>query len=131
MTRCMSGRREKGHAAVAEHVMVPLQLCDGMAGLEAGLVIGAGPFVFGLLDVEHCRGKHLDIADMVGMGVRDGHGLDVGRRDASWSSCAANVFGRRQKTAFGSAGARPFGIAATASDIPVSQRNQPWACLIR
>src|SRR5436190_9241098 len=82
MTRRMSGRREKGHATVAEYIMVPLQLCDGMAGLEAGLVISAGPFVFGLLDVEHCRGKHLDVADMVGMGVRDGHGLDVRRRDA-------------------------------------------------
>src|SRR6266849_11046318 len=81
MTRCMSRGRDNGYAAVAKYVTVPFQFGDGMPGLEPGLVIGAGPFVFGFLYVEHCRRKHLDIPDMVGMGVRDRHGLDVGRRD--------------------------------------------------
>src|SRR5882724_12601443 len=81
MTRRMSRRRENGHAAVAEYVMVPFQFCDGMRRLEPRLAIGAGPFVFGFLYVEHRGGKHLDIPDMVRMGVRDRHGLDVGRRD--------------------------------------------------
>src|SRR5712672_4243302 len=82
MTRRMSRGRENGHAAVAEYVTVPFQFCDGMRRLEPRLAIGAWPFVFGFLYVEHRGGKHLDIPDMVGMGVRDRHGLDVGRRDA-------------------------------------------------
>src|SRR3982075_847611 len=81
MTRCMSRGRENGHAAVAKYVAVPFQFCDGMSGLEPRLVIGAGPFVFGFLYVEHRRRKQLDIPDMVGMGVRNSHGLDVSRRD--------------------------------------------------
>src|SRR5882724_8819138 len=81
MTRRMPRGRENGHAAVAKYVTVPFQFGDGMPGLEPGLVIGAGPFVFGFLHVEHRGGKHLDIPDMVGMGVRDRHGLDVSRGD--------------------------------------------------
>src|SRR5712671_2486098 len=81
MTRCMSGGRENGHAAVAEYITVPFQFCDGMPGLEPRLAISAGPFVFSFLYVEHRGGKHLDIPDVVGMGVRDRHGLDVSRGD--------------------------------------------------
>src|SRR3984893_13716611 len=81
MTRRMSRGRDNGYASVANYVTVPFQFGDGMPGLEPGLVVGAGPFVFGFLYVEHCRRKHLDIPDMVGMGVRDRHGLDVSRRD--------------------------------------------------
>src|SRR6266567_1298956 len=81
MTRRMSRGRENGHAAVAEYVTVPFQFCDGMRRLEPRLAIGAGPFAFGFLYVEHRGGKHLDISDMVGMGMRDRHGLDVSRGD--------------------------------------------------
>src|ERR1700730_12352961 len=48
-----------------------------MLRLEARRAIGAGPFVFGFLHIEHARRKHLDIADMVGMGMRDRHRLDI------------------------------------------------------
>src|SRR5712672_1367699 len=82
MTRRMPRGRENGHAAVAKYVTVAFQFCNGMPRLEPRLAIGAWPFVFGFLYVEHRGGKHLDIPDMVGMGVRDRHALDVSRRDA-------------------------------------------------
>src|SRR6266478_7222408 len=82
MTRRMPRGRENGHAAVVKYVTVAFQFCNGMRRLEPRLVIGSGPFVFGLLYVEHRGGKHLDIPDMVGMGVRDRHRLDVGWGDA-------------------------------------------------
>src|SRR5713101_10192598 len=63
MTRRVSGGREDGDAAVAEYVMVAFQFCYGMRGLEPRLVVGAGPFVFGFLDVEHGGGKNREIED--------------------------------------------------------------------
>ncbi len=81
MTRRMPGGGEDGHAAVTEYVAVPFQFCDGMRWLEPRFVIGAGPFVFGFLHVKHCRGKHLDISDVIGVRVRARDRLDVGRGD--------------------------------------------------
>ena len=69
MARRMSRRRKNGHAAVAEYVTIPFQLCDRVLRLEPRQIIGAGPLVFGFLHIEHGRGKHLDITDMVGMGM--------------------------------------------------------------
>jgi hypothetical protein len=37
------------------------------------------PIIFGLLDQQRRRGKHIDIADMVGMGIRHGDVTDVRR----------------------------------------------------
>src|SRR5205823_2651619 len=78
MTWCMARRRKDSHAAVAEHVAVTFKLGHGMLRLESRRVVGTRPFVFGLLHVKHGGWKHLDIADVVGMGVRDRHRLDVG-----------------------------------------------------
>src|SRR6266478_9199295 len=81
MTRRMSGRRENSHAAVAKNVAIPFQLGGRMLRFESWRAFDAGPFILGLLNVEHGGRKHFDIPDVVGMGVRDGYRLDVGRFD--------------------------------------------------
>ena len=45
-------------------------------------IVGAGPVILRLLDIEHGGRKHLDIADMIRMRVRDRHRLDIRRLDA-------------------------------------------------
>ena len=60
----------------------PASRSTGCAGLKRGVVVGAGPVIFGLLHVERRLREHLDIADVVGMRMRDRHRLDVGGLDA-------------------------------------------------
>jgi len=59
---------------------------------EARRAVGARPFVFGLLNIEHDLREQLDIADMVGMGMRDRHRLDVGGLDAELVELAGERF---------------------------------------
>ena len=82
VSRRVAGRRQDGHAAVAEHVLVTREQLDRMRGLEARFVVGAGPVIFGLLHVEHGLREQLDIAGVVGMRMRHRHRLDVIRLEA-------------------------------------------------
>jgi len=61
-------------------------------GIEARRAVGARPFVFGLLNIEHDLREQLDIADMVGMGMRDRHRFDVGGLDAELVELAGERF---------------------------------------
>ena len=54
------------------------------------------PFVLGLLHVEHGLRELFDIADMVGMGVRDCDRLDVRRLDAKLGKLPGKRLGPRQ-----------------------------------
>jgi hypothetical protein len=53
-----------------------------MLRLESRCVVCAGPIVLGLLHIEHRGWKQLDIPDVIGMGMRNGDGLDIGRLEA-------------------------------------------------
>ena len=65
------GRRDDRHAAVAEYVVVAFELGHRMLRLEARDADRARPVVFGLLHQQHGLRKHLHVADVVGMGMRD------------------------------------------------------------
>src|ERR1700681_3227195 len=64
-----------------------------MLRLEARRAIGAGPSVFGFLHIEHGRGKHLDIADVIGMGMGDRHCLDIRWLDPKLIELSRQSFG--------------------------------------
>jgi hypothetical protein len=91
---------------------------------EARRAVGARPLVFGLLNIEHDLRQQLDIADMVGMGMRDRHRLDVGGLDAELVELAGERFRPFHVERAIGAG-RASGVAASASGRPVSQRSQP------
>ena len=81
MTRRVTRRCNESQTAVAENIVVALDLRRRMLGLEARPAAFERPFVFGLLHVKHSLRKHLDIADVIRMGVGHRHSLDVGRLD--------------------------------------------------
>src|SRR5215211_8542598 len=74
-------RRYDRDAAVAENVVVALELLHRVLRLEARAE-WCRPFVFGLLHQEHGLRKQLDIADVIGMGMRHRDVSDVTRLDA-------------------------------------------------
>jgi hypothetical protein len=88
MTGRVARRRNDHNGTVAEHIAVALEQGHRVIGIEARRAVGARPFVFGLLNIEHDLREQLDIADMVGMGMRDRHRLDVGGLDAAAHSTA-------------------------------------------
>src|SRR5262249_62348591 len=122
----VTGRRDDHHRAVAEHVIVTLELGHRMLRLKARRAALARPFVFGLLHKEHGLRKQLDIADVIRMGVRNRHPLMSPDLTPSASSCDASVLLRLSRSA-PLAPITPSGVAATASASPVSQRNHPWS----
>ena len=84
-------RRNEHGAAVAEHVVIAIELHGRMFEREPRhsrrkenrIAVGRKrPIIFGLLDQQRRRGKHIDIADMVGMGMRHGDVTDVRRFDS-------------------------------------------------
>ena len=66
------GVAKSRHAAVAEDVVVTFELGHRMLWLEAPDAERVRPVVFGLLHQQHCLREQFDIADVVGMGMRDG-----------------------------------------------------------
>ena len=72
MTGRVARRRNDHNGTVAEHIAVALEQGHRVIGIEARRAVGARPFVFGLLNIEHDLREQLDIADMVGIG-RDGY----------------------------------------------------------
>ena len=127
MARRMPGRRDDHHRAVAEHIVIALELRHRMLGLKARCAALARPLVFGLLHIEHHLRKQLDIADVVGMGVRDRHSLDVGGLDAERIELRRQRLGPLEPSRLRSRRRHTLGHAATASARPVSHRNQPCA----
>src|SRR5215217_6510433 len=119
MARRMSGRGDNLDAAVAIDVVISLKLGGRVLGLEAPDAKRVGPLVFGFLHEQHRLRKHLHIADVVGMGVRDRHVFDVRWLDADLMSWAARVFGRFHWVIAGLSGFCPSGSAAMASVTPV------------
>ena len=67
-----------------------------MLRIEARPAAFGRPFVLGLLHVEHGLRELFDIADMVGMGVRDSDRLDVRRLDAKLLKLAGQRLGPGQ-----------------------------------
>jgi hypothetical protein len=92
MTGRVARRRNDHNGTVAEHIAVALEQGHRVIGIEARRAVGARPFVFGLLNIEHDLREQLDIADMVGMGMRDRHRLDVGGLDAELVELAGERF---------------------------------------
>src|SRR5262249_58940418 len=126
----MSGRGDDHHACVAEHVVVALELGHGMIRFEAR-PDRRRPFVLGLLHQQMLCGNIVTLPIWSGCVWETATYLMSEGRTPSCSSCAASVFGRCQCVMGGSAGRWPSGMAAIASAKPVSQRSQPWLCLIR
>src|SRR5579864_6297245 len=77
-------RRKDNHAAIAENVVIAVKLLHGMFGFEPRCTERARPLIFGLLDKEKRLRKEFRIADMVGMGVRNGEIFDVGGLEADF-----------------------------------------------
>src|SRR5215510_11638042 len=85
-------RRDDGHAAVAEYVMIALELGHRMRRLETR----AGrrrPVIFSLLHEQHGLWEQLDIADMVRVRMRYGQVLDIGRLQAELLDLAGECLG--------------------------------------
>src|SRR5262249_10608616 len=78
MARCVARCGENDNAPVAEHVMVALKLGHRVLGLEPPHPEWCRPLILSLLDQQHRRWEQTNIADMIGVGVRDGNELDVG-----------------------------------------------------
>src|ERR1700729_731188 len=78
MSRRMTRRREDGDRAVAKHVMVAFELGHRVTWIKARPAVCSRPIVFGLLHIEHGLWEQFDIADVIGMGMRDRHAFDVG-----------------------------------------------------
>ncbi|BCM09735.1 hypothetical protein MAFF241647_40920 (plasmid) [Ralstonia solanacearum] len=55
-------------------------------------MVGAGPFVLSLLHQQHRLREHLDVADVVGVGVRDRDIVDVSGLDAELCQLARQRF---------------------------------------
>src|SRR6266481_10170080 len=78
MPRRVPRRGEEGGAAVTEHVEVTGHQLHRPVLLEGcRLAFGKGTIDLGLLDQQGRGWKQVDIADMVGMRVRDGDRGDV------------------------------------------------------
>lgn len=69
-------------------IAVALQFGHGMLRLEARLVVGAGPFILGLLHIEHGRRKHLDVPMWSGWCAEIAIALMSAGFTPSWSSAA-------------------------------------------
>src|ERR1700732_2919020 len=82
MSRRVTGRREDRDGAVAENVMVAVELGHRMVGIKSWRTVRSRPFIFGLLHIEHRLRKQFDIADVIRMGVRNPDALDIGWLDA-------------------------------------------------
>src|SRR5690242_5154207 len=76
------GCRDDPSGAVAEHVLLALELLDWMARAERLRGRCEGPVVLGLLDQHRRLRKQVHVADVVAMRVRDRDELDLVRLDA-------------------------------------------------
>src|SRR5256885_16750548 len=82
MTWRMPRRRQNCRAAVAEYVVVAVELGRWMLRLEAPHAKRVWPLVLGLLHQQHGLREQLHVADVVRMGMRNGDVFDVGRLHA-------------------------------------------------
>lgn len=91
MPRRVAGRGDQPDRAVAEQVDIAFDFAHGAVGSKGQGGPGEGPVVFGLLDQHGGGGEHIDIADMVAMGVGDRDEADIGRANADFGQLVGQL----------------------------------------